>query len=173
MDKLKYLLIVTNLFSLVAVVYLLTSNPDSRSAYFLSTNVYNEFEYKKELEAELQFEQQTMQTTLDSLENDLKQSIMLLQGISPTQEQINALQIKQNNYIDYRDQVEGNYTTKVEEYYALIWDRINSYVKEFGEQKGYQYIFGANGDGSIMYADASSDITSEVIEYINQRYEGE
>lgn len=173
MNKLKYILVAANLFTLVAVIYLLTSGGKEKSGYFLSANVYNEFEYKKELEADLESSKNFMQGTLDSMERDLKATIAFMEVNAPTKDELIVLQRKQNGYIEYRDYVENDYATKVEEYYTLIWERINGYVKEYGEENEYQYIFGANGDGSVMYADASSDITDEVIVYINQRYEGE
>lgn len=173
MKRLNQILIFTNLFSLIAVVYLLIDPKEEKSAYFLSASVYNEFDYKKELELDLETSHNTMQQNLDSMERDLRQSMLLAQTVQPTQDELIVLQRKQNTYIEYRDLVETDYQQKVEEYYGLIWDRINGYVKDFGQQQGYQYIFGANGDGSIMYADASSDITEEVIVYINQRYQGE
>jgi hypothetical protein len=33
-------------------------------------------------------------------------------------------------------------------------------------------IFGANGQGSLMYADEQTDITTPLLEYINDRYDG-
>lgn len=173
MGKLKYFLVATNLITLIAVAYILLSNNQSKSAYFISATVYNEFEYKKELELDLEMRQTQLQVQLDSMENELKLTIEFLKQGSPTSDQLVDLQIKQNRYIDFRDDVESKYAQTVEEYYGLIWDRINTYVSEYGEENSYQYIFGANGDGSIMYADSGSDITTDVIQYINQRYEGE
>ena len=58
------------------------------------------------------------------------------------------------------------------EYYTKIMSRINQYVEEFGKEKRYAIIFGANGQGNIMYAEDSKDITKEVLEYVNSRYNG-
>lgn len=173
MKILKVTLVVGNVCCMVGVIFLLLREPDSKSAFFLSADVYNEFEYKKELEFELESSHSSTKIILDSMETDLKTTIALMQGTTLSDDELILLQRKQNSYIDYRDVVESEYARKTEEYYALIWDRINGYIKEYGDENGYQYIFGANGDGSIMYANSSSDITTEITQYINNRYQGE
>jgi len=62
---------------------------------------------------------------------------------------------------------------KAEQYTSQIWEQINMGIVEYGQNNGYDYILGAGGDGSLMYADSSRNITSEVLEYINQRYENQ
>lgn len=52
----------------------------------------------------------------------------------------------------------------------MIWKRLNPYIAEYGKEKGYAYIYGANGTGNVLYADESEDITKELIEYVNKRY---
>lgn len=152
---------------------LLLKKESDKSAFFLSAEVYNEFDYKKELELELNKMESGLTQTLDSLEKDLQFTVNYLNSIEPTQEQIFIYQNQENNYFKYKQEQELNYSKKMEEYYTLIWDRINGYVQEYGEENGYQFIFGANGDGSIMYAQEDGDITSEIISYINSKYAGE
>ena len=56
-------------------------------------------------------------------------------------------------------------------YTADIWKRINHYVSDYGKTEGYDFIFGATGDGGLMYANDVNDITDEVILYLNKKYE--
>lgn len=58
------------------------------------------------------------------------------------------------------------------QYTAESWKLINQYVSDFGKKEGIVFIYGATGDGTLMYADQAYDITEEVIQYINERYEG-
>jgi len=53
---------------------------------------------------------------------------------------------------------------------TMIWKRLNPYLTDYGKEKGYTYIYGANGTGNVLYADESQDITAELIEYVNNRY---
>lgn len=59
---------------------------------------------------------------------------------------------------------------KNKEIESMIWKRLNPYLEDFGKEKGYQYIYGANGTGNVLYADKEQDITDEVIKYVNNRY---
>ena len=55
-------------------------------------------------------------------------------------------------------------------YTSDIWKHINEGIAEFGKAEGYDFIFGASGNGGIMYADEANDITDRVVTYINLRY---
>ena len=54
-----------------------------------------------------------------------------------------------------------------------IFNKINEYMKEYGEEKGYSIIWGANGNGNIMYGEEGKNITEDVLKYINEKYENE
>ncbi len=53
---------------------------------------------------------------------------------------------------------------------TMIWKRLNPYLVDFGTKYGYQYIYGANGTGNVLYADESQDITETLVKYVNDRY---
>jgi len=46
----------------------------------------------------------------------------------------------------------------------------NTIFKEYGKQKGYTFILGANDGGSVLYGADNKDITKEVTEYLNNQY---
>ena len=173
MQKLKPLLYIAVMFNMVAVLYLLLRPSGTEMAYFKNAEVYNSFDYKIELENEITQFQSKAQSELDSLEQDYNLAVSYLNGADPTNDQIMMLQRKQKMYFSKKEESERQYNEKVAEYYDLIWARINAYTMEFGEENGYQYIFGANGDGSVMYAEESTDVTEEMIAYVNSRYAGE
>ncbi|WP_418501220.1 OmpH family outer membrane protein [Flagellimonas sp.] len=54
---------------------------------------------------------------------------------------------------------------------TLIND-VNDYIKEYGAEHGHKIIFGAMGSGNIMYAKEATDITKDVLEGLNNRYNG-
>lgn len=51
-----------------------------------------------------------------------------------------------------------------------IQDSVNNYLREFNKSKGYSFIFGFNGAGSVLYADSLHDITEKVLEGLNAMY---
>ena len=72
--------------------------------------------------------------------------------------------------MDYKMREEQRYAETSQEYYSLIWDRLNTYIGEYGQDNDYVYIFGANGDGSVMYAADSENITEEIIAFVNIKF---
>jgi len=61
---------------------------------------------------------------------------------------------------------------KVSELNNQMFTQLNQYIKEYGDQHGYTYIFGTTSDGNIMYAKESEEITEKVRVFINKKYQG-
>lgn len=173
MKKITYISLGLSILSIFCVLFLILKTPSNNSAYFLSNEVYNEFDYKIELEEELLSFEKTMNQSLDSMERELKLGFEYLKSIEPSQEQMFIYEQQQNYYLEHKQQEEYNYSVKQQEYYNLIWNRINEYVQEYGKEHDYTYIFGANGDGTIMYANEDNNITLEIKAYVNLKYSGE
>ena len=45
--------------------------------------------------------------------------------------------------------------------------------KEFGKDKGYDYIFGTGQPASVLYAKDSYDVTKELVKIVNDKYKSE
>jgi len=53
-----------------------------------------------------------------------------------------------------------------------IWRQINESISASGSEHGYDFIVGASGAGKLVCPRAASDITEDVVRYINRKYEG-
>ena len=53
-----------------------------------------------------------------------------------------------------------------------IWKRLHSYVEEFSATKNYKLIIGSEKKQDVLYADPNVNITNELINYVNSKYEG-
>ena len=51
-----------------------------------------------------------------------------------------------------------------------IVTKVKEYVKEYGKENNYTYIFGSNESANIMYAKDGLDITEEILEKLNESY---
>jgi outer membrane protein len=49
-------------------------------------------------------------------------------------------------------------------------DKIEQYLKKYNENKGYSYIFSYSFGGNLLYGNEAFDITTDVIEGINEEY---
>lgn len=137
------------------------------------TKVYSDFVFKKELETKITKTQQARKAITDSLEFELK---MLSREIKSEngkdQSKVSRFELKRENYIEKKKEFEEDNEMLQKQYNDQILTQINQYLKDYGKQKDYQYILGADGGGMLMYAIETSDITDEVIQYINERYKG-
>lgn len=79
---------------------------------------------------------------------------------------------KQQQVNNYQQAIQKQIQEEDRKVTQTVINDINDYVKEYGKKKGYKIIFGASGGGNIMYADAASDLTNEILEHLNNSYEG-
>ncbi|MCD6065968.1 MAG: outer rane chaperone Skp (OmpH) [Bacteroidetes bacterium] len=144
-----------------------------KQAYVDSGKLFAEFKMSKELQKQLETTQKKREGILDSLNRQMNEySQYLQQNKNRAQQELNRLGLMQEE-LSYKQQIfQEDQGKLVSEYNGKIWSQINEYMKQFGKEKNYKVILGANGQGSLMYADEQTDITGEVLNYINARYDG-
>lgn len=52
---------------------------------------------------------------------------------------------------------------------SLVND-VKKFIKDYGKEKGYDYIYGTGDAASVLYAKDSYDITKELIKLLNDKY---
>lgn len=145
-------------------IYNLQSKPNV--AYINLAKVYDEFTLKKELSAKFETTKGARQHILDSL----KLQLQILHGkVQENDPKYNGLL---QNYYAYENQFAQDNQTLSLEYNDQVLKQLNQYVIDYGKKQNYDIIYGANGEGNIMYAKDMYDISEEVIVYINNRYLG-
>ena len=50
--------------------------------------------------------------------------------------------------------------------------KVRDFIDTYGEENGYDYIYGKNDSGNILYGKAALDITDEVLKASNTAYSG-
>lgn len=153
------------------LVYDKASRP--RTAYILIEDVYNKFQMKNELERDFLKTKQKRQSILDSLAlaiRALERKLAVQSRKDP--DEIEAFNVKRAEFFDKQRTFEEDNMQLSKQYEQQIFSQISHYLQDYGKEQGYEYIFGNNGDGSLMYAMDSNNITEEVIKYINTKYQG-
>jgi outer membrane protein len=157
--KLNTFLLVLNLVVLTALAgYILFRFKTDKKAFILNQRVFVSYKGTKALETKLETLRNSYAHTLDSMQQ--------LLAISPNTGIIEVYEEKRQQYALAEQEMSDKYT-------ADIWKQINQQVSEFGDKNGYDFIFGATGDGNLMFAGRAYDVTDDVIAYINQKYEGD
>lgn len=83
---------------------------------------------------------------------------------------INKFKRAQQYFYDQTGRFQKLETQIREHYVSQIWKALNEQIKEYGLENGYDYIYGANGTGNVMYAKDGHNITQDVKAFINLNY---
>lgn len=157
---------------LVALIGFEINKQLQNNAWIDVKRVYNEFEFKKELEKKLKLTEEGKKKLLDSLELDLNLMIRQFQNVKITDTDNKKFEIKRQEYLLKKEHYEQENTELQKNYNEQILAQINQYVNDYCKGEDYDFVFGADGNGSLMYASEKKDITSEIIEFINKKYKG-
>lgn len=160
-SKPQALLSITIILLIIALVFFFLSNSKSNIIYVDNTNLFNEFLMTKELIKEGNGIMQSQKQKLDSLysiANNLKDDTSKSKIISQIIEQKQIIENFQNNFTNNNSE--------------KIWKRINSYLNDYSQKNNLDIVIGVNKNGSAFYGKSDIDKTSEILVYINKRYEG-
>ena len=50
--------------------------------------------------------------------------------------------------------------------------RVKTFIKDYGKDKGYAYIYGTGEAATVLYAQDQYDITKDIIKLLNDKYKG-
>jgi len=143
-----------------------------KTAYILTEDLYNNFKLKKELESQYNKVTSKRKAILDSLKFDLQLKYNALQS-GKSKLSLKEFEILRNQYTQKQTQFDDDNNALSQEYKDQIWKRLNQYVKEYGKNKSYTYIYGVIGQGELLYAEESKNITPDLIVFVNAKYEGD
>lgn len=122
---------------------------------------------QNQLEQELQTKQKSLERKAMDLENQYKKNL-----ITPTraQEVQQNLQLEQQRMLQWRDEKMMELSDDQAKITRMVYDSIQSYVKEYNATKQYRFIISNNMGGVLLYGDKSADITNEILTALNNRY---
>lgn len=169
------LLAITLLISSISLFYSLKS---SEQVYVDVNKLMDGYKRTKIVRAEFQTKATTLNANVDSLlvdwQNELKTYEKERSGMSKKELGLKQelLSNKQQQINNYQQAIQKQIQEEDKKASQTVINDINDYVKSYGKEKGYKIIFGASGGGNIMYADEASDLTEEVLEGLNQEFEG-
>jgi outer membrane protein len=114
-------------------------------------------------------------TLLTQWQNELKSYEKERSRMSQKEQQLKEelLRNKQQQINQYQEAIKLKARDEDQAMTQNVINAVNDYISEYGKEKGYTFILGANGSGNIAYADKSRDITQEIIDGLNKQYQEE
>lgn len=171
LPKWVVIVLVLNFIGIIGIGVLLITK-QKKTAFVDLGILYEGFELSKQKQVQLQSLSFNYKNALDSLGLEIK-SLEDALNINYDKDIDQKLQLKKMNYYKIEENMQAQLETEKSKADEQIWLQINTYTQEFGKEHGYDYIYGGNGSGSLMYANNSKDISNEVLDFINKKYIGE
>lgn len=147
------------------------SESKQQTAYIEIAKVYDSFKMKKELGVKYDAVEMHRKKIIDSLELELK-LLGNAYGEKQSEDIKKSYLKKKQDYLITKKQFEEDNAAVTQQYTGQIFEQLNTYITEYGKEHGYRYIFGADGNGALMYASDSENITTEITAYVNSKYKG-
>lgn len=178
MNKLHYGLTALNLagLALVLVLYVTSSQ---QVVYVDSSKLINGYLGMQDARKAYQQKAATWKANIDTLTSEVQKQMMDYERGSArmtTKERElskELIRTKQQQLYEYQQAMNTQAQQEDSKMTADVLAQVNTYIKEYGEAKGYTIILAATEYGNIAYASSSLDITEEVLAGINKRYTGQ
>ena len=167
--KKNVLLISALVVSLGAMSFVLFKSDETEQiGYFDYNEAYNECTLKKKLEADLEKVVSHRSSELDSMQMELSFMSNSIKAGSSDDTQLQTFESLKQRYLMLSGKYEEENMRLKEEYFKQIRAHINKKAKEYGESQEYDYLFAAMGDGSLMYAEQSKDVTKDFLIFLDK-----
>jgi outer membrane protein len=141
----------------VGICFLLFNQKKDKVVYADAIRLFNEYQFKKDMERE-------SQGVLNRLKHEAD-SVSVIYKVNPND--IGAQQLM----AEKQRQLSEGFNKVNKEINEKVWQRLNPKIQEFGKNNNVEMLIGANGMGTVLYADESRDITDALIKYVNENYE--
>jgi len=161
-----------------AVAILMVSCNEQKTAYVDTTVLIKEYKEMKDVEAQFTSKSDSVRQQLDSAANAFQQEVQAYQSqmnsMSEAQRKEKEQELMQKQQmLQQQQQMVGQ---KLREQSNTVMDsmvtKIKDYVKDYGKENNYTYIFGSNESANIMYAEDGLDITQDILSELNEEYGG-
>lgn len=148
-----------------------------KTAYIDTEVLMKDYQEFKDFEAKFKTMSDKMKNELESDARKFQNDVLDLQksaqtkGMEWAQKRQAELERRQQRLADK----EQNYMKKFQDESAVERDsmvsRMKKFIKEYGKEKGYDYIYGTGDAASVLYAKEQYDLTKEVLDLLHKQYE--
>ena len=147
-----------------------------KTAYVDTSKLMSEYTEAKDLEAKYKAQAEEKGRQLEAEINRFKQEASNFQAQAQANGQAWAQQKgaelqKREQQLGYAQQQLSQQLQQEsgKEMDSLV-SGVKKFIKSYGKEKGYSYIFGTGDVASVLYAEDQYDITKDVIKALNEKY---
>ncbi|MEO1053053.1 MAG: OmpH family outer membrane protein [Bacteroidota bacterium] len=151
----------------------------SKIAYVRSHDLIYAYDGTKEAMTAFNDKKSQWQANVDTLRTSFQRAVDMYNkeypklSLQEKQLRETGLQRQQQQWESYALAIEQKIEEEDDKMMQAILNQVNSSIKAYGEQNGYDVILGTTTSGSVLYGRESMDITDELIKVLNRQYQGE
>ena len=163
---------------LTGVAMLALTACTDKVAFVDNSKLLNDYQEKKDIEAKLKGQISAYERKRDSISMAFQTEARAFDAQAKTlpqnvaQKKYNELMQKSQILQQHLQQEEQKIQMESQTQMDSLLSKVKKNIKEYGKQKGYTFILGANDGGSVLYGTEKKDITKEVTEYLNNQHKG-
>ncbi len=143
----------------------------SRLGYIQTGMVLQEYKGMQEAEKKYTQEMKTVRSNIDTLRSRYERMARDPKTNASEDQQRRKLQRAHEQWQTYSEKASSQMEQRRLEMNREVINDLNRITKAYGEANGYDIIFGATTSGSIMYGKEAKDITSKIIQLMNEHYQ--
>lgn len=152
-----------------------STNNDFRIAYFELDTITNSFAMVKDIEKELNKEEDKMNAEMNQWQKKYTDKLAQYQGQAQQMNQVQSenanrdmLQL-QETIRNKKQELDQRYQDMYMKKKREVNSKIEEFLKEYNKTKGYAYIF-SNEAGFMYYRDTVYNITKDLLKGLNEEY---
>lgn len=146
---------------------------NEKTAYVDTSRLVQEYSEMKDVESDFTVKSEKIKKELDSVAQSFQAEVKEYQenmstlSNSEKKETESKLMKKQQMLQQQQQMVSNQLRSESDAAIDSLVTKVKGFVKDFGKDHGYTYIFGSNESANIMYAKDGLDITQEILDKLN------
>lgn len=149
------------------------TSDDNKIVFVQNQQVIDSFQMTKDLMENFEKDRELLEKDKENIQSQLKD----LAQKNNTEGKFQGQNLElQNAYTIARqkiNEIDQQIISLEGQVHAQVTKRLDEYIKLYAQKKSIDMIVGANGNGSLLYGKEERDITHDLIEFVNKKYEGE
>lgn len=154
-------------------------NTSQLIAYVEVDTIMSQYEFCKEMKAQLESKGQNIENALKAQEQNLQaaaqnfQSKLQNNGFSSRQEAENqqaAIERQQQQYMASQQRLSAEFQSETAKFQQALIDSLQHFLADYNKDKKYAFILTKQLGDNLLYADNTYDITEDVVAGLNKAY---
>ena len=146
-------------------------------AYVNTDSLWQKYDYYQEMIDDLLTEKETLEKQYENRVRKLEEKVVRFREKAPYlsqregERQQTAIMQEEQQVVQLQEDLTLQLAESESEKNLAIRERILGEIEEYNKEKGYDFILGYSLSSDVVYADERLDITSEILERLNSKYQ--